>query len=81
MSKRAESAKLAETFDPGTLGTDEFGVDSRFSLEHAIGVTLTGEQEVTAELGVARSDTSRYVSDTSQLTWDVSQRDGGVFPR
>lgn len=77
ISRHAALDKLTETFNPGSLVTDSFGLDSAFSLEHAIGVTLDDSLSHAPRTGAARVETDRYVSDTSQLTWDVAQSSGG----
>ncbi len=79
ISKNAEMAKLVDTFNPRSLTTDDFGLDSLFSLQHAIGVTLTGERGKPLTHGIALEDTRRYVSDTDQLVWDLSKNAGGFF--
>jgi Carbohydrate binding domain len=77
MPREAERRQLQQSQSAWTLTTDRFGVDSRWSLLHAIGMDLKGEKVETAVHPFPPTKT--FISDTTQLCWDVSQSGAGTF--
>jgi hypothetical protein len=80
VGKQAERDKLYETHTAWKITADNFGIDPRLSLVHAVamsplpssGKTAGGEDALPADAKV-------FVSDTGELRWDLSQAGAGYF--
>ena len=78
ISRASERAALREAQSARSLSTDTFGLDSRQSLVHRIGVAMDEKSPQLPPLGDKPAIT-RFVSDTGQLCWDLSQDKAGYF--
>jgi len=77
LSAERERRQLHETLSPRSLTADQLGLDPRISLLHAVALDLEGPAQ--AKLPTLPEDTTRLVSDTGQLHWDLSQPGAGYF--
>jgi hypothetical protein len=77
LSPELERETLRETLNPRDLTAESLGLDPRLSLLHAMAVDLDGR--ATDDLPQLDDDTKIFVSDTSQLRWDISQDGAGYF--
>jgi len=77
LSPDEEREKLHETLNVRSLTADKLGLDPRLSLVHGMGIDLVGKP--TAELPEIAEDATRFVSDTGQLHWDLSEPGAGYF--
>jgi hypothetical protein len=77
MSPQSEREKLAETLSPRSLTADQFGLDPRWTLVHAVELDL--KDRTAADLPEMPADAAQFVSDTGQLRWDVTQPGAGYF--
>jgi hypothetical protein len=77
----AQRGRLRESGDPWQLNTGTFGVDPQTSLLHCIAMQLTpAEAQSAADAVQEQADTpTRFVCDTGQLVWDVSDANAGFF--
>ncbi len=77
----AQRERLRESGDPWQLNTENFGVDPRVSLLHRIAMQLTpAEAQTSADAVQEQADApNRFVSDTGQLVWDMSEANAGYF--
>jgi hypothetical protein len=80
VSKQAEREKLYQTRTAWKITADNFGVDPRQSLLHAVAMDAkpAGEKPAVDE-GVIPVDAKVFVSDTGQLRWDLSKDGAGYF--
>jgi len=77
LSPDEERAKLHETLSARRLTADNLGLDPRRSLLHGMAMDLSGES--TPEPPEIADEATRFVSDTGQLRWDVSEPGAGYF--
>ena len=77
MSLESERRKICETLTGRTLTADQFGLDPRLSLMHAVNLDLTGQAAPAPP--ALDDDVTQFVSDTGQLRWDVSEPGAGYF--
>jgi hypothetical protein len=77
ISRQAERDKLRETLDPWSITAERFGLDGRHSLLHAVAVDAEGGDAKLPERLAA--ETTDFASDTSQLRWNVAEKEGGYF--
>jgi hypothetical protein len=76
VSREAERRQLYSSQSAWTLTADRFGVESKWSLLHAIGLDLKAQKAAPAP---SLPITATFVSDTGQLRWDLSQPGAGTF--
>jgi hypothetical protein len=79
LSAEAEKKKLHETFSAWRLTTGEFGVDPRLAMLHRIGLDIGKGGTETPKMEPPAKDAARFVSDTGELCWDLSQPGAGYF--
>ena len=77
MPRDAERRQLHASQSAWTLTSDRFGLDSKWSLLHGIGLDLKTDR-VAGPAGTLTSS-STFVSDTGQLRWDISQSGAGYY--
>ena len=77
LSPDEEREKLHETLNVRSLTADNLGLDPRLSLVHGMGINLDGQPS--AELPEIPEDATKFVSDTGQLHWDLSEPKAGYF--
>jgi hypothetical protein len=72
---------LYETGDPWQLTATNFGIDSQQSLLHGVAMQLESEDagKPVGNSPVLPEEAKRFVSDTGQIRWDVSQPGAGYF--
>ncbi|HID76233.1 MAG TPA: hypothetical protein EYP56_09590 [Planctomycetaceae bacterium] len=76
LTQDEERNKLRETLDPWQLTARHLGADPRLALQHALALALAGRATPLPE---GAEDAARFVSDTGQLRWDVSEKGAGYF--
>lgn len=77
VTPEAERATLYKTLSAWEITADNYGLDPRLSLLHAVAMAKEGRP---ADLPAAPAkDAVQFVSDTKQIYWDVSQKDAGYF--
>ncbi len=95
VSKQAERDKLYETHTAWKITADNFGIDPRLSLLHAVAMDAkrplsrgtdrptSGQCPLVGRAaggeGTIPADAKVFVSDTGQLRWDLSQAGAGYF--
>lgn len=77
LSPEKERETLHKTLNIRSLTADKLGLDPRLSLIHAMALDLKGQGTEPAP-GIPEG-TTRFVSDTGQLVWDVSEPGAGYF--
>lgn len=68
---------LRETLEPRRLNAGQVGLPLNWGLVHAVGVDLSGN--ATLPPGDASEPADRFHSDTGEILWDVSTKNGGYF--
>ncbi|MFZ5829466.1 MAG: carbohydrate binding domain-containing protein, partial [Planctomycetota bacterium] len=81
LSRAKELEILRKTGSARNVATGELGVDPMLGLEHAIGLKIVPDGDMTRPSAAADADLSKKVwqSDTGELRWDVSQEGAGTF--
>jgi len=77
LSPQRERDKLHETLNVRSLTADNLDLDSRLSLLHGMAMDL--KRDSTPPVPELPDDATRFVSDTGQLRWDVSEPGAGYF--
>ncbi len=77
LSLETERQLLREALSAWTATAETLGVDKRLSLLHAVAIDLQGRPRGT--IPKLNEQMERFVSDTGQLRWDVSEPGAGYF--
>ncbi len=77
VSREDERRELARLADPWAFSCTLFGLDRRLCLLHAVGMRLTEQPDPKPPTGPG--DVKRFVSDTEEICWDVTEDDAGYF--
>lgn len=75
----AETRKLHQTQSAWRLNAENFGLDPRAPLRHAVALDLDKDAAAGEVPQIDLKDTNVFVSDTGELRWDVSQKGAGYF--
>ena len=75
LTPKREIEAVADARSAWSLGWNTLGADARLALLHRIGVNVTGETSTDMPT-VARGE-KRFVSDTGQICWDMSENGRG----
>ena len=89
VGKQAERDKLYETHSAWKITADNFGMDPRWSLAHAVAMdpkpplpnsgSGAGREGARVSWPALPADAKVFVSDTGELRWDLSQAGAGYF--
>lgn len=77
LSRAKEKSILYDTLRAEDLTTDKLGVDSQIGLQHRIGLDLASANTGTPP--TVDAGAKRFVADTGELIWDVTESGAGYF--
>lgn len=77
LAPETERQLLRQSLSAWNVTADQLGVDNRLSLLHAVAMDLQGRAG--GEIPKLAEKLERFVSDTGQLRWDISQPEAGYF--
>ncbi len=72
-----ERAILRQTLNSRQLNAGEVGLPPQWSLIHAIGVDLHGKSKLPERTEPIQ--TQRFISDTGEILWEITEKDAGYF--
>ena len=79
LSAEDERCTLRDTLNSRSLHAVTMGMPWQTALLHGVGLNLAPAASAAPQWPAIAEDATRFVSDTGQLTWDVSKPDAGCF--